>query len=362
MRECLRLAQKGRGYVSPNPLVGAVLVVDGRIVAKGYHRRYGAEHAEVDCLKNFRGDLSSATFYVNLEPCSFYGKTPPCTDLILQRGIRHVVVGMRDPNPRVGGRGLKKLRQAGVRVDEGVLQEESQHLNRFFVKHIGKGIPYVHVKIAQTRSGHIAETGAPGVRYLTSPASLRRVHRLRAEYDAVLVGAGTVRKDNPRLTVRRAAGRDPAVVVLDGRLRVSGNERVFASAHARPVVLCTTRTSVERSRAKVRRLEGNGVRMLVFASRNGRVSLRTALRRLYGHNIGSLLVEGGAGVFTEFVQQGIVDEMSFFISSRKISRGVALFRDDGACSRKIIRMINRNHFTRRSSGGDILLHGIVQRW
>ena len=191
MSECLLLAELGKGQVSPNPLVGAVLVRDGRVVARGYHQRCGGPHAEMNCLAHYTGDVRSATMYVSLEPCSHHGKTPPCADMLSGSGLRHVVVGMKDPNPLVSGRGIERLRNAGVEVTVGVLEREARELNRVFVTHIRAKRPYVHVKIAQSMDGFIASPNARR-RWISSAASRALVHRWRAEYDAVLVGAGTV--------------------------------------------------------------------------------------------------------------------------------------------------------------------------
>lgn len=321
MRICLRLAARGTGYVSPNPLVGAVLVKNNRIVATGYHKRFGGPHAEVECLRTYSADASKATLYVNLEPCAHYGKTPPCVELILQRGIRRVVIAMKDPNPLVKGRAIRRLRRNGVQLTLGVLRREAEELNRFFVKHITTGIPFVHVKIAQTRDGYIGKLGGE-TGYITSKRSLRIVHQWRAEYDAVLVGANTVKMDNPRLDVRFACGRDPAVAIVDGRFSLTGNERVFASASRRAVFLCITERASARHTAKRRKLQARGVRLLTFKSKNDRVNLKSILRSLYRHGIGSVLVEGGKEIFSQCIESNLADELTIFTSPKKFYEGV----------------------------------------
>ncbi len=356
MRVCLRLAARARGYVSPNPMVGAVLVQDDKVVATGYHRRFGGPHAEVECLRTYDGDASDTTLYVNLEPCAHYGKTPPCVDLILQRGIRRVVVAMSDPNPLVAGKALRLLRRRGVEVKLGVLQHEAEELNRFFIKHITTGLPYVHMKIAQTLDGYIGKRNAK-TGYITSKQSLTMVHRWRAEYDAVLVGANTIKSDNPRLTVRLVRGRDPAVVIVDGRFSLTGNERVFASASRRAVYLCTTRRAAMKHAKKGLFLQARGVRMLAFRSTNDRLNLRNVLRALYRQGIGSILVEGGRDIFSQCIQQNLVDELTVFTSSKHFHRGVTALSIPAR--EKLERWMARRAFRSSIVGGDHVVTGRI---
>jgi len=323
MQECLRLAARGRGHVSPNPLVGAILVRKGRVVARGWHRRYGGPHAEADCLRRARGPMKDATLYVNLEPCAHYGKTPPCTESIISSGIGSVVIAMRDPNPLVAGRGIRVLKAAGIRVRSGILEDAAKELNRFFTTHIARSSPYVHVKVAQSIDGFIGGARAP--RYLSSHASLRLVHRWRAEYDAVLVGAGTVRLDNPHLTVRHHRGRDPHVVIIDGRMTVPETSNVLRRDQGRGVFLCVSEEAARRHPRKVGRLEARGIAVLRFRSRAGVIPLRSILARLYKFSIGSVLVEGGSNVFNQFVRGGLADELSVFVTPMLLGTGVPAF-------------------------------------
>jgi len=323
MRECFRLAEKGRGFVSPNPLVGAVLVKSGRIVARGYHHRFGGAHAEIDCLNRYRGDCSNATLYVNLEPCEHRGKTPPCTDRIIQAGVRRVVAAMKDPNPLVSGRGIGRLRRAGIRVNVGVLQDEARELNRHFVRHITARRPYVHVKIAQTFDGFIAGRNSQP-RWISSIPSRRLVHRWRAEHDAVLVGAGTVLADNPRLDVRLVRGRSPAVVILDGRLNVPYGSRLLKRDV--PIYLFAAAAAMRRKPLKAARLRAMGIMIVPLrAERGGRVPLDEVLGELYSRNIGSVLVEGGSEVFAQFLYEGPVDQVSIFLAPCVLGSGIPAF-------------------------------------
>jgi diaminohydroxyphosphoribosylaminopyrimidine deaminase/5-amino-6-(5-phosphoribosylamino)uracil reductase len=319
MRECLRLALRGKGGVSPNPMVGAVLVRNGNVLARGYHSNFGGPHAEVKCLQHASGNLRDATLYVNMEPCSHHGKTPPCADLIISRGVGAVVAAMQDPNPLVSGRGLQKLRRAGVHTRVGVLEQESRRLNRVFIKQMTMHRPYVHLKIAQSRDGRIA---GGRKRWITSSQSRRRVHAMRAEYDAVLVGAGTVRADNPSLTVRAVNGRSPHVAILDGSFSLPVTRKLFAQDTSRRVFLFTTRKSYRAHSLKRRVLAARGIAIIPIRGSGSHVPLRQVLNELQKRRIESVLVEGGADVFTQFLTEGLVDELTVFSSPDSLGTGL----------------------------------------
>jgi diaminohydroxyphosphoribosylaminopyrimidine deaminase/5-amino-6-(5-phosphoribosylamino)uracil reductase len=321
MAECLRLAVKGTGTTSPNPLVGAVLVKNGKIVARGFHKAFGRPHAEIECLRRYRGSSRGTTLYVNLEPCSHYGKTPPCVGEILRRGVRRVVIGMRDPNPLVSGKGVAALRRRGVEVTVGILASECKLINRKFIRHISTRRPYVTVKIASTLDGKIAPV-RPSSRWITGVPSRTLVHRWRAEHDAVLVGAGTIRQDDPLLTVRHTAGRDPAVVIMDGQLSVNPGSRVIRSAAWRKVIVCTRASTARRRAQTVSRMRSRGAVILPISSSTSRLPLRAVLRELYRVDIGSVLVEGGAEVFSQFVHQRLYDELQIFLAPVFMGEGV----------------------------------------
>ena len=351
MRECLALAEKGTGYVSPNPMVGAVLVKNGTIVARGFHRLFGSPHAEVNCLDSFRGTTGGTTLYVNLEPCSHTGKTPPCTERIIASGIKTVVVAMQDPNPLVAGRGIRKLRSAGIRVITGVLENEAASLNKIFVRHITRHLPYVHVKIAQSMDGFIA--GARRKGWITSLPSRTLVHRWRAMYDAVLVGATTVNIDDPRLNVRHVSGRDPAVAILDGSLSVKDSAKVFRGNGGRVFVLAD-QSSVRKKRRKVERLQSTGALIIPVIGRNGILPLRAVLKTLYDLQLGSILVEGGSSVFTQFLGAGVVDELSVFLAPIYLKRGVPSFTRESV-QRDYKPKMQFNYIDVEEVGTDLLL-------
>ena len=319
MREAFRLAKKGEGMVSPNPLVGAVLVRGGKVIGRGAHRRFGGPHAEVECIKRARGTVAGSTLYVNLEPCSHHGKTPPCADLIIRSGIREVVVATPDPNPRVSGRGIRRLRAAGVNVKVGVLAEEARLLNRAFFRHITRRRPYVHLKIAQTLDGMIAARSGKQT-WISSRESRALVHRWRAGYDAVLVGVGTVIADDPKLTVRLHRGRHPATIVMDGALEIPEGAALFDAD--RKVFVVVSKKALARKNAKAKRLERLGITLVAIGGSPYALNLRQALKSLYQLGIGSTLVEGGREVFSQFLRRGPVDELSIFIAPTVMGHGV----------------------------------------
>ncbi len=319
MRECIRLARKGSGAAHPNPMVGALLVRGKKVIARGYHRRFGGLHAEVECLARAKGDLSNATLYVNLEPCSHFGKTPPCVDRIIEAGVGRVVAAIQDPNPLVSGRGFRALRKRGIQVTTGVLREEAIALNRPFVVSMRKKRPFVHLKVAQSLDGFIAPVG-PRRLWLTSPDSRRLVHRWRSEHDALLVGAGTIAVDDPELNVRLTEGRNPLVVVLDGSLSIKSSAKVLQTG-SRIFVLTTVNSLRHRAR-RAEDLADRGAIVLGLPSRRGRIPLPAVLSVLYRHGMRSVMVEGGCEVFSQFLKANLVDHISLFVAPKVLGAGV----------------------------------------
>ncbi len=301
MRMALELAELGRGFVSPNPLVGAVVVRDGRVVGVGYHRRYGEEHAEVRAIGDAGKSARGSTLYVTLEPHNFHGKQPPCTEAIIEAGIRRVVVGALDPNPRVRGKGIKRLREAGIEVKVGVLEGEVRRQNEVFFTFHEKGRPFVALKMAITLDGRIADWEGRA-RWITGEEARRRVHLLRSYYDAVLVGAGTVRADDPLLTVRHTfTERQPLRVVLTRSGDLPCNARIF-SGDPPTLVLYVRRPDCDLP---------DGVEGVRFSG-----DIREALSILKGRGITSVLVEGGGQVFTAFLRSSLADKVFVFVSPK----------------------------------------------
>ncbi len=311
MRIALREAEKGVGRTSPNPAVGALLVKNGRIVARGHHAHAGGPHAEVVVIRAAGTRAQGADLYTTLEPCDHWGKTPPCSLAILGAGVRRVFVGSRDPNPLVNGRGVGRLRRAGVQVVTGVLEAECDALNAHWFRYITSGRPHVTLKAAVTLDGKLA-TRTGDSRWVTGPEARERVHRLRDRVDAVLVGAGTARADDPRLTarLRRGKGRDPLRVVLDTRLRLPPSLRLFRPRRGAPTLVAHVSGRPAAGRP--------GVEYLRCRGRGGRVDVRDLLRKLARRGVTSLLVEGGAEVHRTFLEAGLVDRVLLFIAPKLV--------------------------------------------
>ena len=306
MRRALELAEKGTGYTRPNPLVGAVIAKGGEVIAEGYHARYGGPHAEAVALERAGEAAREADLYVNLEPCSHWGKTPPCVDRIIAAGIRRVFIATRDPNPLVNGKGVERLRAAGIEVVEGVLRKEAERLNEIFFYWIKMKRPFVALKLAMSLDGKIA-TRSGDSRWITGEVARRRVHELRRRHAAVLVGINTVLADDPELTVREVEGPQPLRIVLDSRGRVPLSARVL-SGGAKTLIATTAAMPEELERA----LRERGVEVWRLPAREGRVDLVALLARLAGEEIDSLLVEGGGEVAWSFLAQGLVQKLYLF--------------------------------------------------
>ncbi len=317
MRLALQLARRGQGRVEPNPLVGAVLCRGRRIVGRGWHGEFGGPHAEINAIRMAGGKARGGTLYVTLEPCCHHGKTGPCTEAILAVAIQRVVVAMVDPNPLVCGQGIRRLRNSGVEVCTGVCQVEAQRLNRPFVKWITTGRPYVILKWAQTIDGCVESRGKS--KWISSAASRSMVHQLRGRVDAVMVGIGTVRQDDPRLTARPKKAMDlrriPRRVILDSYCRLPLTSRLARSARSIPVCVFHRRGFGRAAVLRRKRLESYGVQCLAVApASEGGLNIREVLQRLGGMGCTNLLVEGGPKVLGAFFQARLADEAWVFIA------------------------------------------------
>lgn len=350
MRRALRLARKGEGSVSPNPLVGAVIVRAGRIIAEGYHHRYGESHAEINAIESATEPVEGATFYITLEPCTHYGKTPPCVDALIACRPARIVVGTIDPNPLVSGKGIAALRNHGIETTTGVLEEACRRQNEIFFKFIRTGIPFVTVKFAQTLDGRIA-TATGHSRWISSPASRRFAHRLRNIHDAILVGAETVRKDDPELTCRLVRGTNPLRIILDSQLRTSPDARVFTDeAHARTIVATTHRATAERRRL----FEEKGIETIrLGAGRTGQIDLRDLLNTLGKRRVSSLLVEGGSAVITSFLKENLADRLIVILAPRIVGEGLNSVGEMGIRQMDDALRLSFRRITR--SGDDLIL-------
>ena len=326
MRTALALARRAAGRTSPNPMVGAVVVRGGRVVGRGYHARAGADHAEVAALRQAGAAARGATLYVNLEPCSHFGRTPPCAGAVIDAGIARVVAGMMDPNPMVAGRGVEALREAGIRVDVPVREQECRRLNEAFVKHVTTGFPFVVLKLAASLDGRIA-TAAGDSKWVTGAAAREHVHRLRNQYDAVLVGSGTVLADDPQLTCRVPGGRDPLRVVLDRRLRTPLTATLVNQPAPEKTILVTARDAPE---ARRKRLEERGVQVWSFPVTRGRISFKRVLRKLGRAGVLSVMVEGGGVTAAGAMAEKVVDKVLCYYAPKFIgAEGLPMMGDLG---------------------------------
>jgi diaminohydroxyphosphoribosylaminopyrimidine deaminase / 5-amino-6-(5-phosphoribosylamino)uracil reductase len=354
MRRVLRLAEKGRGRTSPNPMVGAVLVKRGEVVGEGYHVRAGADHAEVIALRQAREKARGATLYLNLEPCTHYGKTPPCAPAVIGAKVKRVVIGMEDPNPLVRGRGLESLKRAGIVGEVGVLEKECRRLNEAFCKYIVKREPFVILKAAATLDGKMA-TREGDSKWISGETSRRFVHRMRDQVDGVLVGIGTVLKDDPQLTARIAKGRDPYRIVLDSRLRISEEAKVIGSSPSRAIIATTGLAAKD----KIKKLEKRGVRILVLDSKQGKVDLNHCLSKLGEMEITSLLVEGGSEIHGSFLDAGLINKILLFFSPKLMGDREAVGIFGGHEKKTLKEALPLSELRVRRIGEDILVEGYV---
>ena len=319
MKQALQLAQKGEGYVAPNPMVGAVIVKDGRIIGSGYHEHYGGPHAEVNAIADAKEDVAGATTYVTLEPCSHYGKTPPCADLLVEKKLAKVVVGSLDPNPLVAGKGIQKLKEAGIEVVSGVLEAECNEINRVFRHYITTKQPYVVMKTAMTLDGKIA-TATGESQWISGEASRKDVHRLRHKYTGIMVGINTIIHDNARLTCRMEQGKNPVRIVVDSCLRIALTSNVLKDQENNQTILATTN---QASPLAARKLETFGSKVLYCSSKDNRVDLNDLMNQLGAMGVDSILLEGGATLNDAALRAGIVQEVVTYIAPKMIGGAVA---------------------------------------
>jgi len=362
MRRAIVLARRGEGRVEPNPMVGCVIVRDARIIGEGYHRRYGGSHAEVEALKRCGRRARGATLYVTLEPCCHFGKTPPCVDALISAGIRKVVVALRDPNPIVSGRGLRKLKAAGIKVQTGVEAEAAARLAAPFATLMRLGRPYVIAKWAQDAHGGM--TRPTGVSpWISCETSRRWAHRLRARVDAIIVGSGTVLRDDPMLTARGVVRKRVASrVVLDSRLRTPLESGLVSTAADVPTLVFTTPAMAKANKA--RRLAAKSVHVVGVRARRGALDLRAVLGNLAARGAMNVLVEGGPTLLAGFFEADLIDEANVFVAPRRrrpptAENGAAPFRSRGLT--RTTAGLTPVEFQARPSGRDIHYRIVLKR-
>ncbi len=352
MRIALEEAAKGLGRTSPNPAVGAVLVKGGRIIARGFTQPAGQAHAEVMALAAAGTRARGADLYTTLEPCNHYGRTPPCTLAILEAGVRRVISAVGDPNPQVNGKGIARMRRAGVEVLTGVLEEEAATLNRAFFKVIRTGMPYVTLKAAVTLDGKLATANGDS-RWVTGEPARAWVHQLRNRVDVILVGANTVRRDDPKLTTRLPGGkgRDPMRVVVDSHLSLKPSATVFTQRSSAKTVLATVEDPTGR---RARRFTEQGVEVWQVREKRGRVDLKALMARLSLGGFNHVLVEGGAEIYGSFLRERLADELALFLAPKLIgSQGLSWSGDLGV--KMMSAALSLKNVTYEQLGDDLLL-------
>ncbi|MBN1526794.1 MAG: bifunctional diaminohydroxyphosphoribosylaminopyrimidine deaminase/5-amino-6-(5-phosphoribosylamino)uracil reductase RibD [Candidatus Omnitrophica bacterium] len=351
MHLAIDLAKKAQGRTSPNPIVGAVIVKSGRIVGKGYHKRAGMPHAEIEALRQAGSRAKGATLYVTLEPCDHFGRTPPCTDAVVRSGIKEAVIAMKDPNPANNGRGIRKLKRHGIKTTLGTLEAEAREMNRPYMKWITTRMPYVTVKVAQSLDGKIAARTGDS-RWISSEESRRLVHGLRGMADAVMVGVNTVIKDDPLLTNRSGSGKQPIRVVLDSALKIPLSAKLVKTSKRIPLIIATTPSSSEK---KMRALIDKGAGVAVVRPERGRVDLRALLKALGRRGITHIMAEGGGELVASLTESRLADRFLFFIAPKLVGGRAAPTSVEGAGISKIKDAFLMRNVAVNKSGSDILV-------
>lgn len=356
MHMAYRLALKGQGRTSPNPLVGAVIVKSRKVIAQGWHKHCGADHAEIMALKRAGLRAKGASLFVTLEPCSHFGRTPPCVDAIIASGIRQVYVGTKDPNPLVNGRSLEKMRRAGIEVHVGFMRKELEQMNEFFIKYIKHGMPFVVAKIAQTMDGKVAT--ASGVsKWITSSAARRYAKTLRGHFDAILVGANTAVADDPGLNVLNKNSRIKKIL-LDSRLKIPLQAKLFQRTRPEDCIVATTPRA---DRKKIDLFRRKGVQVVVCPQREGKVDMRWLFKALAGREVTSILIEGGSAVVSEALRSGLIDKMNVYIAPKIMGDEKALSAVRGLKAKDLAQLVRLENIAVKNIGNDILVEGYVHR-
>ncbi len=353
MAEALRLAKNAQGRTTPNPLVGAVVVKDGRIIAAGWHRQAGTPHAEVHAL-NMAGELAEgATLYVTLEPCSHFGRTPPCVNKIIDAKIKRVVVATVDPNPKVAGRGIEILRNFGISVDIGILEDEALKLNEVFFKWVTKNLPFVTLKFAASLDGKIATSGGQS-QWISCEESRNFVHKLRDINAGIMVGVGTVLADNPSLTARIESGKNPVRIVADSFARTPMNAKIICDKQADTIIAVTASAPADKLSA----LKDSGAEIII-AGAGPKVDLNILMRELAAREITSVLVEGGGTLNFSLLEAGLVDKVIAFIAPKILGGKKAPAAVTGAGFMNLADAVRLKNISVEKIGTDIKLEGYV---
>lgn len=354
MQRALDLALQAKGQTSPNPMVGCVIVKNNQVIAQGWHKKAGFDHAEVVALKKAKDKARGATMYVTLEPCAHFGRTPPCVKRIIESGIKEVVIAMKDPNPLVSGRSIAQLKKSGIRINVGLFESQARELNEVFIKYITQSMPFVVGKIAQTLDGKIA-TSTGHSQWITSEKTRQFSRYLRDEFDAILVGINTVIKDNPQLTGLR---KDKTLrkIILDPTLRISPQAKLFQNISPEHCIMATT-TQAPINKVNLFRKKGSHV--LICPKKQGKIDLRWLFKELAKKEITSILIEGGARTIGEALKQNVIDKMHIYMAPKILGDEKALSSVVGLNIKDVNRSFRLQHMHYYNIGEDVFLTGYV---
>jgi len=353
MQLALAEAKKGQGKTSPNPAVGSILVKNNKIIGRGYHHKAGEAHAEVNALREAGDNAEGATMYVTLEPCNHQGRTPACTDAIVKAGVARVVAAIKDPNPRVSGKGLAQLERAGIETNSGVLERESKMMNEMYEKFVTTKKPFVIVKAALSADGKMAAKDGSS-KWITSEESRKVVHELRAQVDAIMVGIGTILKDDPQLTCRTEGSKNPSRIILDANLKIPSNARVLGK-EANTIIVTTNNAPM----SKMESLRKQGIDVLVLDGSESKINLRKLIKELAKEEITSVLIEGGGEVIGSAFDEGIVDKVLLFIAPKIIGGNGSNIGGNGVDN--ISKAIDLERVEMKRVGEDFLLTGYPKK-
>lgn len=360
MLKALELAGLAQGRTNPNPMVGAVIVKDGAVVGEGYHHKAGTPHAEVHALKQAGKDAAGADLYVTLEPCSHFGRTPPCADAVIEAGISRVVIATVDPNPKVAGRGIEKLTAAGIKVEIGLLEKEARKLNEVYFKYIKTGLPLVAMKTAMTLDGKIA-TQSGDSKWITTETSRKYVHELRNIYDGIMIGIGTVLKDDPRLNTRldQEDTRNPIRIIIDGHLKLPLESNICKTAdQQKTLVFCEESADI----TKRFELQSRGIDVYSLKCDPEQIPLPVVLSKLGELQICSLLVESGGEINASLLAEGLVDKVYWFIAPKILGGRTAPSPVGGQGVVKMNEALDLTSLALQRLGDDILITGYIKEW
>lgn len=356
MALALELAEKGRGKVEPNPMVGAVLVKNGEIVGRGYHQSFGGAHAEIHAINEAGANGKGATLYVSMEPCAHYGKTAPCVDAIITAGIGKVVTTLIDPNPITSGKGMQKLKEAGIEVVLGVMEAQAKKLNAPFFKLMQKGLPYVMVKWAMSLDGKIA-THTGDSRWITSEESRAYVHQIRAKVDGIMVGINTVLRDDPLLTCRLEGGRNPKRIIIDSKASLPLNSRLLKTISESEIIVAVNKNARHE---RIEKLEQLGCKIIQTRDTSDRVDLTDLFQHLGEMKLTNILVEGGSRVITSMIEGRLVDKVIIFIAPIIIGGEGAKSPVLGKGIDKMCDAVKIGEITVKRFSHDIVIEGILE--